>query len=86
MDVMTMYILAMVIGLFGGVAHQLHDSEEKNDVDKVGRAGVMGAIAGLLTVAIYPMSDPSTLTISTFIAGWFGDSVILNIVRRYRNS
>ena len=81
-----MYIIAVIAGLAGGVVHQLHDSEETNEKSNIVRSAVMGAIAGILTVAIYPITDTNALIISTFVAGWFGDSVVLNIIRRYNNT
>lgn len=79
----TMYVIALVIGLIGGVVHQLHDSEQENDVSSIGRSALIGLIAGVLTVAVYPIYNVGTLVVTTFVAGWFGDSIILNIVRRY---
>lgn len=82
MDIVIMYLIALVMGAIGGIVHQLHDSEQLNDKKSVLRSIVMGAISAILTVAIYPVADTNTLVVSSFIIGWFGDSVILNIIRR----
>lgn len=82
MSVLMMYLIALVMGAVGGLIHQLHDSEQLNDMKSVIRSVVMGAIAAILMVAMYPITNMNTLVVSAFIVGWFGDSVILNIVRR----
>ena len=84
MTPIEMYLIALIMGLIGGIVHQLHDSEEENRKTSMIRSIVFGAIAGLLTVAIYPIYSLGLLIVETFVTGWFGDSIILNIVRRYK--
>jgi len=82
MGIVILYLIALIMGAVGGVVHQLHDSEQKNETKAIIRGAVMGAIAGLLTFAISPIKEMNTVIVSAFIVGWFGDSVILNIIRR----
>ena len=86
MDIVMMYLIALIMGAVGGFIHQLHDSEQVNNGKSIVRSVVIGAIAAMLTIAIYPIVDTNVLVVSSFITGWFGDSIILNIVRRGANT
>ena len=84
-SIIAMYIIALIVGAIGGIVHQLHDSEQENTGSAYLRAIVMGAIAAMLMIAIYPVQYMNVLIVLSFTYGWFGDSIILNIVRRYGN-
>ncbi|RLF43871.1 MAG: hypothetical protein DRN17_05535 [Thermoplasmata archaeon] len=78
------YLIAMAVGAFAGFLHQIIDTQQKNDTKSIVRAVIVGAAAGLLVYAINPVEELNTLILLSFTAGWSGDSIILNIVRRLR--
>lgn len=79
-------VIAIVIGALAGVVHQFMDRVKENDIKAFIRGAVIGAAAGLLTVVSLPSGVPdSTMYLSVFTAGYFGDSVILNIVERTKS-
>lgn len=81
MDPMLLAI-GVVMGFLGGLIHQLIDSEQENTAKDMARGIALGCIAGLFTPMIMPVSG-NMLYIMPFVNGYFGDSVILNIIRRY---
>jgi len=80
---MSILVIAAILGLLGGVIHQLMDRAKENDIKAIIRGAIIGLAAGILTAFSIPSSTPTNLIyISIFTAGYFGDSVILNIVER----
>lgn len=80
-----MYEIAyiLLIGAVAGIIHQLMDRSKENDVKAYVRGAVIGAVAGWLITLVYVVQDANMLYISVFVAGYTGDSIILNIVERY---
>ncbi len=83
-----MYEIAyiLVIGAVAGIIHQLMDRAKENDTKAYIRGAIIGAVSGWLITLVYSIQDQNILYLSVFVAGYTGDSIILNIVERYANN
>lgn len=74
----------IIIGAVAGFIHQLIDRAKANDWKAILRGIILGAVAGWLVTLVYPsVLDITYLYYLAFMFGYFGDSVILNIVERF---
>lgn len=78
-----MLLYVVIIGAVAGLIHQLVDRAKENDRQAVVRGMIVGAVAGCLSYLMYPLNT-DVIYLVVFTSGYFGDSVILNIVERYK--
>ena len=78
---MEAVLMAIFIGLLAGAVHQVIDEKTDNmDGKQWARALILGIAASLLTFWQFGINTPVML----FVAGYMGDSVILNIIRHVK--
>ena len=82
MDPVTTYGVASIMGMLGGLGHQLYDPYKKNELYAIARSVVIGIIAAILMAASIPVNNVDVLIAQSIIYGWFGDNVVLNFIRR----
>ena len=80
---MEAILMAVFIGLLAGAVHQLID-EKTDNIDGIqwARALILGIAASLLTFWYFNVTAPVML----FVAGYMGDSVILNVIRQVKKT
>ena len=80
MDVITI----IAIGLVAGIFHQLVDRAKENDRNAFIRSAVVGAVSAWLAYLMYGGNgaDENTIYLSVFVAGYVGDSFVLNVLER----
>ena len=83
MDPVTTYGVASIMGMLGGLGHQLYDPYQKNKFYAIVRGIIIGIIAAILMAASIPVNNIDTLVTQSIIYGWFGDNVVLNFIRRH---
>ena len=76
MDIFTAYVV--LIGLIGGLVHQAMDRSADNCSGYNWMRAIIVGIAAALLVYWIGISN----YIAIFVAAYFGDSIILNIVNR----
>ena len=72
-------MIAIVLGLLGGIVSQLIDKETENEVKAIIRGAVVGVFASLM---LYFTGETSPYALG--LAGLAGDTIVLNLMKRIR--
>lgn len=73
-------ILYIILGAIAGLIHQLSIPFAENNVQNFVRGVIVGAVAPYI-MSYLVVINPAL----AFIYGWFGDSVIANIIKQYQD-